>query len=34
MDVTEIVRAVDNPKFLVAGREVENLLFLGQDNER
>ena len=34
MDVAEIVRAVDNPEFFVAGREVENLLFLGQDDER
>ena len=34
MDVAEIVRSVDDPEFLVAGREVENLFFLGQDDER
>src|SRR5579885_586124 len=33
MDVAEIVSAIDNPKFSVAGGEVENLFFLGQDDE-
>src|SRR5581483_8429616 len=34
MDVAEVVRAVDDPEFLVAGREIKNLLFVGQNDER
>ena len=34
MDVAEIVRAVDDPEFLVAGREIENLLVVGKNDER
>jgi hypothetical protein len=30
MDVAEVVRAVDNPEFFVAGREVENSSFSGR----
>ena len=34
MDVAQIMRAVDNPEFLVAGGEVENLFVLGQHDQR
>ena len=34
VDVAEVVRPVDDPEFLVAGREIENLLVLGQNDER
>ena len=34
MDITQIVRTVDDPELLVAGGEVENLLILGKNNER
>jgi len=34
MHVAEIVGAVDDPEFLVARREIENLFVLGQDDER
>ena len=33
MDVAEVVSAVDDPELRVAGREVEDLLVLRQDNE-
>src|SRR6266481_7390414 len=29
MDVAEVVRAIDDPEFFVAGSEIENLLVLG-----
>ena len=34
VDVAEVVRPVDDPEFLVAGGEIENLLVLGKDDER
>ena len=34
VDVAEIVRAVDDPEFFVAGGEIENLLVIGKDDER
>ena len=34
MDITEIVRAIDDPKFAVSGCEIENLLIIRQDDER
>ena len=34
VDVAEVVRAVDDPEFLVAGGEIENLLVLGKNDER
>ena len=34
MDVAEVVRAIDDPELAVAGGEVENLLVIGQDDER
>ena len=33
MDVTEVVRAIDDPEFLVAGREIENLLVVRKHDE-
>ena len=33
MDVAEIVRAVDDPEFFVAGREVEDLFVVGENDE-
>src|SRR5260370_24259057 len=33
MDVAEVVRAIDDPEFLVAGGEIENLFVLRQNNE-
>src|SRR5271157_2471351 len=34
MNVAEVMGSVDDPEFLVARCEVENLLVLGEDNER
>jgi len=34
MNVAKVVHAVDNPVFLVAGREIEDLLLLGKDDQR
>ncbi len=34
VNVAEVVRPVDDPEFLVAGGEIENLLVLGKDDER
>ena len=34
MHVAEVVRAIDDPEFLVAGGEVENLFVFGKDDER
>ena len=34
MDVAEIVRAVDDPEFFVAGGEIENLFVVGKNDER
>src|SRR5215469_11027287 len=34
VDVTQIMRTVDNPEFLVASRKVENVFVLGQHNQR
>src|SRR5208283_2093174 len=34
MDVAKVVRAIDDPEFLVAGGEIQNLFILGQDDER
>src|SRR5271170_2022001 len=34
MDVAEVVRAIDDPELAVAGREIENLLVIGQNDER
>src|ERR1700733_2515252 len=34
VDVAEIVRAVDDPEFLVAGRIVENFLVIGENDQR
>ena len=33
VDIAEVVRAIDDPEFLVAGGEVEDLLVLGKNNE-
>src|SRR3974390_3446187 len=33
MDVTEVMRTVDNPEFLVASRKVENVFVLRQHNQ-
>jgi len=34
MDVTKIVRSVDDPELFVACRKIENLSFLWQHDER
>src|SRR6516162_2499621 len=34
MDVTKVVRTVDDPEFLVTRGEIQDLLVLGQDDER
>ena len=34
VNVAEVVRAVDDPEFLVAGGEIENLLVIGKDDQR
>ena len=33
MDVAQVVRAVDDPEFLVAGGEIEDLLILGENDQ-
>src|SRR6266851_5813077 len=34
VDVAQIVRAVDDPEFAVPGGEIQNLFFLGQNDQR
>jgi hypothetical protein len=33
VNVAEVVRAIDDPEFLVAGCEIEDLLILGKDDQ-